>query len=102
MRAIAGSSCPRTTANRLVHDFRVTHDAVPATLLDLAARGVVELEEREPGSYVCRLEQTADGQLAPYERRIVDLLRRRESGGGVPAPAPAARPPQEAAPRGDE
>jgi hypothetical protein len=86
---------PPAVANLLVHDFRVTHDAVPATLLDLAARNVVELEEREPGSYVCRLEARTDGELAAYEQRIVDLLRRRESGGIVPAQALTTGPSKE-------
>jgi Predicted membrane protein (DUF2207) len=77
---------PPAIANLLVHDFRVTRDAVPATLLDLSARGFVELEERGAGSYVCRLEEK-DEPLTAYERRIVDHLRRRESGGIVPAQA---------------
>src|SRR5919198_1249696 len=60
---------PPAIANLLVHDFRVTRDAVPATLIDLAARRLVEIEEREPGSYVCRLEERSDGKLTSYERR---------------------------------
>jgi hypothetical protein len=78
---------PPAVANLLVHDFRVTHDAVPATLLDLAARRLVEIEEREPGSYVCRLEKRSDGQLTSYERRVMDLLRARASGDIVPTEA---------------
>jgi Predicted membrane protein (DUF2207) len=77
---------PPAIANFLVHDFRVTRDAVPATLLDLSARGFVELEERGAGSYVCRLEEK-DEPLTEYERKVVDLLRERESGGIVPAQA---------------
>jgi hypothetical protein len=78
---------PPAIANLLVHDFRVTHDAVPATLLDLAARRLVEIEEREPGSYVCRLEERSDGELTSYEQRVMELLRGRASGGIVPAEA---------------
>jgi Predicted membrane protein (DUF2207) len=78
---------PPAVANLLVHDFRVTRDAVPATLLDLAARRLVEIEERGPGSYVCRLEKSSDGQLTSYEQRVMDLLRSRASGGIVPAEA---------------
>jgi hypothetical protein len=85
---------PPAVANLLVHDFRVSHDAVPATLLDLSARGFVELEERGPGSYVCRLEDK-EGELAPYERRVLDLLRRRQSGGIVPAQALTTGPSKE-------
>jgi len=65
----------------------VTRDAVPATLLDLSARGLVELEEREPGSYVCRLETAPEEALQPYEQRVLELLRRRASGGIVPTGA---------------
>ena len=78
---------PPAVANLLVHDFRVTRDAVPATLLDLAARRLVEIEERGPGSYVCRLEKTSDGALTAYEQRVMELLRSRASGGIVPAEA---------------
>src|SRR5213076_130483 len=38
------------------------------------------------GSYVCRLEEK-DEPLTEYERKVVDLLRERESGGIVPAQA---------------
>ena len=78
---------PPAIANLLVHDFRVTRDAVPATLLDLAARRLVEIEERGPGSYVCRLEKRSDGELTSYERRVMELLRSRASGDIVPTEA---------------
>jgi hypothetical protein len=78
---------PPAIANLLVHDFRVTHDAVPATLIDLAARRLVEIEEREPGSYVCRLERRSDGELTSYESRVMELLRSRASGDIVPTEA---------------
>jgi predicted membrane protein DUF2207 len=78
---------PPAIANLLVHDFRVTRDAVPATLLDLAARRLVEIEEREPGSYVCRIRDSSDRSLAAYEGRVLELLRKRASGGIVPTQA---------------
>jgi hypothetical protein len=78
---------PPAVANLLVHNFRVTRDAVPATLLDLAARRLVEIEERGPGSYVCRLEERSDTGLTSYERRVLDLLRSRASGNVVPTEA---------------
>jgi Predicted membrane protein (DUF2207) len=86
---------PPAVANLLVHGFRVTRDAVPATLLDLAARRLVEIEEREPGSYVCRLEERSDGALTSYERRVMDLLRSRASGDIVPAGALTTGPKEE-------
>src|SRR5918911_1908858 len=86
---------PPAIANLLVHDFRVTRDAVPATLLDLAARRLVEIEEREPGSYVCRLEERSDGELTSYERRVLELLRSRASNGVVPTEALTTGPKKE-------
>jgi hypothetical protein len=74
-------------ANLLANDFRVTPDAVPATLLDLAAHRLVEIEELDPGNYQCRLKPGAGATLAPYERRVLELLRARASGGVVPAQA---------------
>jgi hypothetical protein len=41
---------PPAVVNFLVNDFRVTDDAVPATLIDLAARNVVDVEWRGPTS----------------------------------------------------
>lgn len=41
---------PPAVANFLVHDFRVTDEAVAATLIDLAARRVAEIEQRGPAS----------------------------------------------------
>jgi len=83
-------------ANFLTHDFAVTAEAVPATLLDLAARGVVELEQRGFGNYVCRLDRSADSSLLPYERRVLELLQERESGGIVPAAALSTGPEEHA------
>ncbi|HEX6699883.1 MAG TPA: hypothetical protein VF101_04055 [Gaiellaceae bacterium] len=86
---------PPAVANLLVHDFGVTRDAVPATLIDLAARRLVEIEEREPGSYVCRLEKGSEQPLTSYERRVMDLLHSRASGGIVPAEALTTGPSSE-------
>src|SRR5205085_23729 len=83
-------------ARQLYNDAVLTYDtaretvptSVVAGLFDLAARHLVELEEREPGSYVCRLETAPEEEtLQPYERRVLELLRRRASGGIVPAGA---------------
>ncbi len=82
--------------NFLANGFTPTPEAVPATLLDLAARGVVELEERGPDNYVCRLRSASGTSLLPYEHRVVELLRSRESGGIVPAAALTTGPEEEA------
>ena len=78
---------PPAVVNFLVHDFTVTADAVPATLIDLAARNVVDIEERGPDVFYVRLRATADEPLTPYERRVVEHLRRHVRDGVVPAAA---------------
>ena len=78
---------PPAVANFLVHRFRVTDEAVPATLLDLAARGVLEIEQRGPGLFFVRLLDRDPGMLAAYEARVLRHLRERASDGVVPAQA---------------
>lgn len=73
-------------ANLLGHRFKPTRDAVPATLVDLAARGIVEIEDRGIGRYYCRLTGKT-GSLTPYEEMLVDHLRSVSAGGVVPAEA---------------
>jgi hypothetical protein len=78
---------PPAVANFLAHRFRVTDEAVPATLLDLAARGVLEIEQRGPGVFFVRLLDRVPGMLAAYEARVLRHLRERASDGVVPAQA---------------
>jgi hypothetical protein len=83
-------------ANLLANGGRLTPDAVPATLLDLAARRVLTIEETTPGSYGCRLgDRPADG-LTPYEVRVLNLLRQKAQGGLVPASALTTGPADQA------
>lgn len=80
-----GSETP-ALVNLLTHRFSPTRDAVPATLVDLAARGVVEIEDRGIGRYFCRV--TGRGaDLTPYEQMLVQHLARVASDGVVPAEA---------------
>jgi hypothetical protein len=88
---------PPAVANFLVSDFRVTSEAVPATLLDLAARRVLEIEERGPGVFYVRLRTAPAKSLAPYERRVLDHLERRASDGVVPADALTTGPSEQSA-----
>jgi hypothetical protein len=71
----------------LTNDWRVTPDAVPATLLDLAARGFVDLDQHGEGRTVCRVRRTAGGSLASYERMVLDHVARLAVEGVVPAQA---------------
>jgi Predicted membrane protein (DUF2207) len=79
-------------ASFLVNRFRVPEEALPATLLDLAARDVVEIEQRGPGVFFVRLPAAAADPSNPYERRVLDHLRRRASDGVVPAEALTSGP----------
>ena len=78
---------PPAVANLLVNRLRVTDGAVPATLIDLAARNVVDIEQRGPGVFYVRLRPTIDERLTAYEQRVLDHLRAHASDGVVPAEA---------------
>jgi hypothetical protein len=77
---------PPAVANLLVNHFRLTDDAVPATLIDLAARNVLDIEQRGPGVFYVRL-RSADVPLTSYERRVLAHLQKHASDGVVPAGA---------------
>ncbi|MHB8670429.1 MAG: hypothetical protein ACYDAD_07710 [Acidimicrobiales bacterium] len=61
--------------NCLVHGLVLTPDAVPATLLDLGARGYLGVEEIAPARFTCRLSSRMNPEdLRPYERQVLDLV----------------------------
>jgi hypothetical protein len=75
-------------ASLLCNDFELPAELPPATLLDLAARRVVRLEEVEPGKTICRLRRaSAEEPLAPYERRVLHEVERKAVDGVVPTDA---------------
>jgi hypothetical protein len=78
---------PPAVVNLLVSGWRVTPDAVPATLLDLSARDYVDLEQLGPANTVCHLRRTDTSGLEPYERRVLDHVRGLAIDGVVPAAA---------------
>jgi hypothetical protein len=78
---------PPAVANFLVNDWRVTDDALPATVIDLAARDVVDIEQRGPGVFYVRLRESSAKDLTAYEWRVLDRLRRLAHDGVVPAEA---------------
>lgn len=87
---------PPAVATFLVNRFRVTDEAVPATLIDLAARNVVDIEQRGPSVFYVRLRSTPpDEPLTAYESRVLDHLRRKASDGVVPAEALTTGPAEE-------
>ena len=77
---------PPALVNLVTNRFKLTADAVPATLVDLAARGVIEIEDRGLGDFYCRLKERPRG-LTPYEQMLLDHLQRVAVDGVVPAEA---------------
>lgn len=78
---------PPAVVNLLASGFRVTTEAVPATLLDLAARGHVLIELVPGGRDLIRLRPRRDEQLTPYEEQVLSHVEAVAEGGIVPAAA---------------
>ncbi len=79
---------PPAVANFLVNRFEVTRLAVGATLVDLAARGVIGIEEIVADHFVVRLRPRHDNDaMADYEHQVLDLVRERATGGSAPIDA---------------
>ena len=70
----------------LTGGFDVDEEAVPATVIDLAHRGHFTIEKFGDRT-ILRLRQhvTDDRQLATYERRVLDHIRRHAVDGVTPA-----------------
>ncbi len=88
---------PPAVAGFLADGFEPHREGVPATLFDLAARGVVELtgigEELRVRLSPTMSEESA---LLPFERRVLDLARRRAVDGSVPGAALTSGPKEHA------
>jgi len=78
---------PPAVVDLLTNDWRVTADAIPATLLDLAARDYLDLEQYGPGRTVCRIRRTSGEGLEAYERMVLDHVAGLAVDGVVPAEA---------------
>ncbi len=92
---------PPALVNLLVHAGDLSAEAVPATLLDLAARRRIELFEAAPGQVACRLRPSSDAAtdpLLPYEQQVYEAVRDAAPSGSVPiASLSAAMHPDSAA-----
>src|SRR3984957_7868903 len=75
---------PPAVAGMLCHGGRVGDEAAAATLLDLAARHVIDLEAVDDQLSLCRLRPPGGADLAPYERRIRSYLDALATDGVVP------------------
>jgi hypothetical protein len=93
-----GGPEPPAVVNLITHDWELDRTAVPATLLDLAARGHLRIER--PGERtVVGLRQPPPSShpddLSDYEQMVLDHVRRLADDtpdGLVPAPALATGP----------
>lgn len=70
----------------LTDDFEVTREAAPATLLDLAARGRLEIES-VGGQTILRPRQRGREAFASYEEQVLEHVQGISEGGVVPAGA---------------
>ncbi len=84
---------PPAVVDLLTDDFAVTTESVPATLVDLAARRWLSIEEVSGGNVVLRVgARDRDEPLAPYERRVLEHVRNLSIDGLVPAAAMTTGP----------
>jgi hypothetical protein len=76
---------PPAVANMLVHSWYVTAAAVPATVVDLAARKVIGLEKVGPDRFVVRVHTRASvADLTAYEEQVLHFVESRATGGSAP------------------
>jgi hypothetical protein len=81
-----GAESP-AVASLLCDDYEVRAETAPATLLDLAARGIVSLDEVRPGETICRVSPAQAANLAPFELHLLAALRNKAIDGVIPATA---------------
>ena len=81
--------------NLMTNDWAVGKAAVPATLIDLAARKIVAFERTGPDQFVVRIPDRPPAELTSYEGRVYDHVRGLASGGVVPCEALTTGPEDE-------
>lgn len=74
-------------AGLLTNGFRFSPSAVPATLIDLAARRWVEIDEIGDQRFVRVRSRPGQGDLTPYERQVLDHVAELAVDGRVPTEA---------------
>jgi hypothetical protein len=80
---------PPAVASVLVNDWEVTVDAVESTLLDLAARRIIEFRQPadDPRQTTIHIVNERPTGLTPYEQRVFDRVARLAVEGVVPLTA---------------
>lgn len=96
-----GGAEPPAVVNLLTNDWRLGREAVPATLLDLAARGFFGIEQVGEETLVRLRPGPERGQeraaaLQPYERMVLDHVTQLAAGGVIPAQALTTGPEEQA------
>ncbi len=68
---------PPAVVNLLVTRCELTADAADATLLDLAARHILELHQPgdDPAAFLVRVRVAEPADLTPYEQRVFDRVQ---------------------------
>lgn len=83
--------------NLLTNGFQMTRAAVPATLLDLAARGHVAIQHIAGDDFVLRLDDGGEDDLVTgYEAQVLDHVQSLAHNGEVPGAALTTGPPDHA------
>lgn len=95
-----GGPEPPAVVTLITNDWRLGHEAVPATLLDLAARRLVALDQVGESTLVrVRPEGRPTDEekaLQPYERMVLEHVEHHAVDGVVPAEALTTGPEEEA------
>jgi hypothetical protein len=90
---------PPAVVSLLVNGWELTEDAAESTLLDLAARGYVELRQpgNDPRRTTLHLTGKAAGDLLPFERRVLARVSQVAVQGVIPITALTFRDARQAA-----
>jgi hypothetical protein len=80
---------PPAIVSLLVNRWEITEDAAESTLLDLAARHILELRQpgNDPMQTTIHIRQPRPVGLTRYEQRVFDRVSALAAGGVVPLPA---------------
>jgi hypothetical protein len=83
---------PAAVVNLITHGWRLEHAAVPATLLDLAARGAATIERIDVDRFVVHPLTSTPPNMTPYETMVLDHVRSLATNGVVPCEALSTGP----------